>query len=71
MQCPKRGNQESNAWNGSQAIRGIARMEKRKGEEYDAIITSKGGGVIFDSSNTLHYLAIKGNNIFLVEEKIN
>ena len=43
----------------------------KKGDKYDAIIISKGGRVVFDSSNSLHYLAIKGKNIFLVEEKTN
>jgi hypothetical protein len=29
-----------------------------------------GGGVVFGSFNSLHYLATRGNDVYLVEEKI-
>ena len=43
------------------------------GEEekhYDGIIILMGGRIIFDSTDTLYYLALKGNTIYLVEERI-
>ena len=36
----------------------------------DSIVTTGGGRIVFDSPDSLHYLAIKGNIVYLVEEKI-
>ncbi len=38
----------------------------KEGKRYDGIV----GKIIFDSSDSLHYLAQKGEAIFLVEERI-
>jgi len=46
-------------------------IDGEEGRRYDAIVTRGGGKIIFDSSDTLHYLALKGSNsIYLVEERI-
>lgn len=39
-------------------------------DEYDGIVTIGGGRIIFDSPNSLHYLAMQGSSIYLVEERI-
>ena len=39
-----------------------------EGKSYDFIIYGK---IIFDSSNSFHYLALDGNEFYLVEETIN
>jgi roadblock/LC7 domain-containing protein len=39
-----------------------------EGEQYDEIVTVGGGRIIFDSPDSLHYLAVKGNRVYLVEE---
>ena len=42
-----------------------------EGEEYDAVLSMGIGKVIFDSPNSLHYLAVKGgNSIYLMEERL-
>jgi hypothetical protein len=45
-------------------------VDEREGRGYDGIVTGGGGRIIFDSSDSLHYLAGKGSEIYLVEEKI-
>ena len=45
-------------------------VDGKEGELYDEIVTDEGGGIIFDSADRLHYLAIKGEGIYLVEERI-
>jgi len=50
--------------------KGFVVVDGEEGKSYDGIITSVGGGIIFDSSDSLHYLAVKGSDVFLVEEKI-
>jgi len=40
----------------------------KEGKQYDNIIRQ--GGIIFDSPDSLHYLALKGSDIYLVEERI-
>lgn len=37
-----------------------------EGKQYDAI----GAKIIFDAPNSLHYLALKDNSVYLVEERI-
>jgi hypothetical protein len=46
-------------------------VDGKEEKQYDSIVTIGGGRVIFDSSDSLHYLAQKGKSIFLVEERIN
>ncbi|MGR3309297.1 MAG: hypothetical protein ACUZ77_00835 [Candidatus Brocadiales bacterium] len=42
-----------------------------EGKQYVSIVTIAGGGIIFDSPDSLHYLAIKEDGgLYLVEEKI-
>ena len=38
------------------------------GHAYDAILGQ--GEFIFDAPDSFHYMAAKGNNIYLVEEKL-
>ena len=45
-------------------------VDGKEGNQYDAIVTPEGGRIVFDSFDSFHYLAVKGNNIYLVEEKI-
>ncbi len=40
-----------------------------EGRSYDDIITID-GGIVFDASDRLHYLAILGNQVYLVEEHV-
>ncbi len=50
--------------------RGFVVLDGEEGKAYDGIITSVGGRIIFDSPETLRYLAVKGSDVYLVEEKI-
>lgn len=45
-------------------------VDGEEGDQYDAIVGFGGGRIIFDSADNLHYLAMKGNKIYLVEETI-
>jgi len=45
-------------------------VDKDEGKEYDVIIMAGGGRIVFDSPNSLHYLAMKGSGVYLVEEEI-
>jgi hypothetical protein len=45
-------------------------IDGKEGKHYDGIVLRAGGRVVFDSSDSLHYLAVKGDSIYLVEEKI-
>jgi hypothetical protein len=40
----------------------------KEGKKYDAIL--KGGGIIFDAPDSLHYLVLKDSDVYLVEERI-
>jgi len=40
---------------------------KKEGKPYDGI---RGERIVFDSADCLHYLARKGDDIYLVEERI-
>ena len=42
-----------------------------EGKQYGGIVNLGGGRIIFDSPDSLHYLAGKGNKFYLVEERIN
>jgi hypothetical protein len=45
-------------------------IDGKEGKQYDVIITKGGGKILFDSADRFHYLAAKGNEIYLVEEEI-
>jgi len=39
-----------------------------EGKQYDDIL--EGGEIIFDSLDSLHYLAVRGNSVYLVRERM-
>ena len=43
-------------------------VDGKEGRQYDTLLV--GGKIVFDSPDGLHYLASKGSEIYLVEEKI-
>jgi hypothetical protein len=43
-------------------------VDGKEGKPYDAIVSE--GRIIFDSTDSFHYLAAKGDGIYLVEERI-
>jgi len=43
-------------------------VDGKEGQQYDGLV--RGGRIIFDSADRLHYLARKGDDIYLVEERI-
>jgi hypothetical protein len=45
-------------------------VDGKEGKPYDDIVNRGGGRIVFDSSDSLHYLALKGNGIYLVEERL-
>jgi hypothetical protein len=45
-------------------------MDGKEDKQYDDIVILGGGKIVFDSADSLHYLALKGNSIYLVEEKM-
>lgn len=45
-------------------------VDGEEGKQYDGIVAEGGGRIIFDSPDSLHYLAAKGKDIYLVEERI-
>ena len=62
---------------GQQAMAYAARNSNREfvvidgipGKEYEAILGQ--GEIVFDSGNLLHYMALRGDNIYLVEETLS
>jgi hypothetical protein len=44
-------------------------VDGKEKKQYDGIISIGGAGVIFDSPASIHYLALKGNSIYLVQER--
>ncbi len=54
------------AWVGNELCVVVDGIE---GKQYDGIL--RGAKIIFDSPNSLHYLAVKRNDFYLVEERIN
>jgi hypothetical protein len=38
-----------------------------EGAEYDDVVAMGGGRIVFDSENRYHHLALKGDDIYLVE----
>ncbi|HLG29688.1 MAG TPA: hypothetical protein VI387_05710, partial [Candidatus Brocadiales bacterium] len=53
----------------------FAVVDEKEGKQYDDIVTFGGGRIIFDSPDSLHYLALsltieEGSNIYFVEERI-
>jgi hypothetical protein len=55
------------AWGAKMGNRWNVIVDGKEGKQYDEIITST---IIFDSSDSLHYLAREGSNIYLVETRI-
>ena len=45
-------------------------VDGKEGKPYDGIVGGGGGRVIFDSSRSVYYLAGKGADIYLVQERI-
>jgi len=45
-------------------------IDGKEGKPYEEIFTMEGGSIIFDSTDRLHYVARKGNGIYLVQERI-
>ena len=45
-------------------------VDGEEGNQYDSISYLGGGGIVFESFDRLHYLAFKGSDLYLVEEKI-
>jgi len=45
-------------------------VDGKERKQYDSIVTIGGGRIVFDSSDSLHYLAFIKNNIYLIEERI-
>ncbi len=45
-------------------------VDGQEGKPYDGIVSKGGGKVVFDSPDSLHYLALRDDKIYLVEEKI-
>ena len=43
-------------------------VDGEEGKQYDGIL--KGSRIVFDSPESLHYLALKGMSIYLVEQKL-
>ena len=43
-------------------------MDGIEGRQYDDML--EGGEIIFDSLDSLHYLAVRGNRVYLVEERM-
>ncbi len=45
-------------------------VDGKEGKKYDSIVTVNGGKIIFDSPDNLHYIALKDNSVYLVQERI-
>lgn len=45
-------------------------VDGKEGDYYNNIITLGGGRVAFDSPDSLHYLALRAKDIYLVEEMV-
>jgi hypothetical protein len=45
-------------------------VDGNEGNRYDSLLAEFGGRIVFDSPTTLHYLALKGHTIYLVEETL-
>ena len=43
----------------------------KEGRPYDAIVALGESGIVFDSSSSLHYFALKSDDIYLVEAKVD
>jgi hypothetical protein len=41
-----------------------------EGKFYDSIIPLGEGKIVFDSPNALHYMTLKGDTVYLIEEKL-
>ena len=46
----------------------LAVVDEEEGKQYDGILGVR--GIVFDSPNTLHYLALTGKGFYLVEEEM-
>lgn len=56
------------AWEGN---RQFVVVNDQEGRPVDAIVNMGGGGVVFDTNNDFHYIAQKGNMLYLVQEAID
>jgi len=45
-------------------------VDGQTSESYDFIFNSSQGGVYFDSASRFHYLALRGDKVYLIEEKL-
>jgi hypothetical protein len=45
-------------------------VDRTEGKHYDDIFVYGGGRIVFDSPDSLHYLAVMSGNIYLVEERL-
>jgi roadblock/LC7 domain-containing protein len=45
-------------------------VDEKEARQYDTIVTLGGGKIVFDSADSLHYLAAKGGGIYLVEHRM-
>jgi hypothetical protein len=45
-------------------------VDGQEQKPYDAIVNTGGGKLLFDSPDSFHYLAVNGDNIYLVEETL-
>lgn len=45
-------------------------VDGKEGKQYDDTLARAGGRIVFDSPDGLHYLAIKDNKMYLIEEKV-
>ena len=45
-------------------------VDKQEGNQYDGLGTQVGGRIIFDFADSLHYLAVKDDDLYLIEERV-
>jgi hypothetical protein len=45
-------------------------VDGKEWKHYDSILTDEGGGILFDSPRTLHYIARHMSDVYLVEETL-
>lgn len=60
------------AYAATEGNKGFLVVDGKEGKQYDDVISRRlhGGGIVFDSPNRFHYLALKGNGVYLVEETL-
>lgn len=45
-------------------------VDGKEDKQYDGIVFVEGGWIIFDPSDSLHYLTLKGSKVYLVERRV-